>query len=124
MSIICPPFPVLFHANLPVSLECSVLKPTIAILLGITLVAVTILAIVHFLGYPVKTAHAVFTLTNFWVLLVLVIRSLNSVNQMVLGKETPRVFKLSLLQEAVLMLVKEEAFWVEFGAGALLSLLL
>jgi hypothetical protein len=41
-----------------------------------------------------------------------------------LGKGTPRAFWSSLLQEATLSVVNGRTFWIEFGAGALLSLLL
>lgn len=94
-----------------------------AISLSSTLIFITILAIAHFLQYPVKVVHEVFTLMKFWTLLAVVMKSLGSVNKSVLGEGTPRASKSSLLQEAVLLMVKGETFWIELGTGALLSLL-
>lgn len=96
------------------------LQTTIAISLASTLIVVACLAIAHFFQYPVKIAHEVFTFIKFGTLLTIEVGLLCSVNKKVLGKRTPKASASSLLQEAVLSVVKEETFWIELGAGALL----
>jgi hypothetical protein len=86
-------------------LEKAALQKTNAFFLASTLTFISSLAIAHFikLEYSMKIAYEVFTFIEFWALLAIEIGLLCTVNKEVLGKETPRAFRSSLLQEAVLL---------------------
>lgn len=60
------------------------LRYVIAISHGITLVVI-ILATAHLFGSPIEPAYTTLILTKFWILLAIVLKSLNSVEAFVGG---------------------------------------
>jgi hypothetical protein len=70
-----------------------------------------------------RTTYEGFTSIKFWMLLIIEVGLPCRVNKKVLGRRTLRASTLFLLHGAVLLMVKEETFWIELGTGVLLYLL-